>query len=75
MAESNRKRSPALAIVHVVLWIGVVIAAAYGGWLGFTGVYLANGAPQEAAAAGMALAIAVIPYVIARAWDEITDFS
>lgn len=35
-----------------------------------TGIFAANGAPQEAAAAAMGIACAVIPYCIARAVSE-----
>jgi hypothetical protein len=31
----------------------------------------ANGAPQEAAAAAVALCWSIIPYVLARTWDEL----
>lgn len=42
-----------------------VVFAVIGGLLLLTGIGAANGAPQEAAAAAIALAIAGIPYMIA----------
>jgi hypothetical protein len=50
-----------------LLWILVALAALAGGAIVFVGVSAARGAPQEAAAAAIGIALAVIPYVFARA--------
>ena len=49
-----------LRVFEVLTWIG----AALGGLMLFGGLSAANGAPQEAAAAAMAVALVVIPYCI-----------
>ena len=43
-----------------------------GGLLGLLTVAVASGAPQEAAGAALACASAVVPYVLARAVDELS---
>ncbi len=53
------------------MWIATIIMSLVGAVVGFGGMAAANGAPQEAAAAGMGLACAVIPYCIARALTEL----
>jgi DNA-directed RNA polymerase subunit RPC12/RpoP len=53
------------------LWVLTVLGCVIGGLIGVGGVVLANGAPQEAAAAAIAVACAVIPYCLARAADEL----
>lgn len=53
------------------MWIVTVIMSLFGAVFGFGGMILANGAPQEAAAASMGLACAVIPYCLAKALTEI----
>ncbi len=52
-------------------WIVTIISSSLGGLFAFGGVAFANGAPQEAAAAAIGVACAVIPYCIARAVSEI----
>jgi hypothetical protein len=52
------------------LWIVVIAGSLIGGSIAFFGVMLANGAPQEAAAAAVGLACAAIPYCLARAASE-----
>jgi hypothetical protein len=37
------------------------------------GFLFANGAPQEAAAAGLGLSMAVIPYCMAKAYSEMNN--
>lgn len=53
------------------LWLLTLLSAvgAYGSLQ--IGLYMASSAPQQAAAAAMAMASAVIPYVLARATDEL----
>jgi hypothetical protein len=50
-----------------LLWVLVILSALAGGLVVFAGVATGAGAPQEAAAAAVGLALAVIPYVIVRA--------
>ena len=54
-----------------VLWVVTIICAAIGGFFFVSVIKSANGAPQEAAGAAMALCMAVIPYVISRAVSEL----
>lgn len=53
------------------LWALTIIGALIGGIVLFMGLLTASGAPQEAAAAGIALAFTVIPYCLARASSEL----
>ena len=52
------------------LWILVVIGSIIGALAAFIGVLFAKGAPQEAAAAAIGIALSVIPYCLARAVSE-----
>lgn len=63
------EKAPKTTSVQVV-WI-LPLLGAIGGGLFFLAAFTANGAPQQAAAAGMACAVAIIPYVLARAVTEI----
>ncbi|MFJ7884682.1 hypothetical protein ACIQYF_14485 [Pseudomonas sp. NPDC096917] len=54
-----------------LMWIVTIIMSFVGAFIGFYGMYAASSAPQEAAAAAMGLACAVIPYCAARAFSEI----
>lgn len=56
--------------MYKFLWALTAIGAVFGGLIAFFGVLGANGAPQEAAAAAMGMACAVIPYCLARAYSE-----
>jgi hypothetical protein len=53
------------------LWALTVLSAVLGGVVVTFGVFAASGAPQEAAAAAIGVALAVIPYCLARAVSEI----
>jgi hypothetical protein len=53
-------------------WIVAQLSAVLGGLVGIGGSFLANGAPQEAAAAAMGCIIVIAPYVFARAVSELT---
>jgi len=53
------------------LWIIVIIGSILGGVAALIGVIGAKSAPQEASAAAIGLAFAVIPYCLARAVSEI----
>ena len=52
------------------LWIVTAIGSLLGALVVVGGVAAAKGAPQEAAAAAIGLALAVIPYCLARAVSE-----
>ena len=52
------------------LWKLSALGSVLGGLVALIGVTAANGAPQEAAAAAMGIAFAVIPYCLARAASE-----
>ena len=55
---------------------GLAIAGALlGGLVLVGGLVLSNGAPQEAAVAGVALACAVLPYCLARAAHAISSIN
>jgi hypothetical protein len=56
------------------MWIVTIVMSFVGAFVGFYGMYAANSAPQEAAAAAMGLACAVIPYCAARGFSEIRSF-
>jgi ABC-type polysaccharide/polyol phosphate export permease len=55
------------------LWFLTSLAAIFAAFALVFGVAHANGAPQEASSAAIAVAIAVIPYVFARAWESMKD--
>lgn len=52
------------------MWIVTFICALLGGVWFMLGTTLTNSAPQSAAVAAQAMALAIIPYVIARASSE-----
>lgn len=54
------------------LWTLTVLGCVVGGFVALVGVGGATGAPQEAAAAAIGVACAVIPYCLARAVSEIS---
>ena len=54
-----------------VLWVFTLLGSLLGGLFGVLGLLTAHGAPQEAAAAAIAVACAVIPYCFARAASEL----
>ena len=53
-----------------VLWMCTIIGAVLGAIVLVLSFVSANGAPQEAAGAAIAVALAVIPYCLARAVQE-----
>lgn len=65
-------RSTFAAIIYTILWLCSALGAIAGGLLLAT-AFLAGAAPAQGAAAAMAAACAVIPYVIARAWEKLTE--
>jgi hypothetical protein len=56
-------------------WVVTGLAAFIAGGVLFLTVGSANGAPQEAAGAAIALAICVIPYVFTRACQAFTEMA
>ncbi len=64
----------ARGIVSRALWAGAGAGAVTGGYSALFGLAEAESSPQQAAAAAVAAAFAVVPYVVARAFDEITDW-
>ncbi|MCV4285117.1 hypothetical protein [Pseudomonas capsici] len=52
------------------MWFVTIFMSVIGAFVGFGGVILSKGAPQEAASAAIGLLCAVIPYCIARAFTE-----
>jgi hypothetical protein len=58
-----------------LFWLIALAGALVGGGVAIAGINSAHSAPQEAAAAGMAVAVAVIPYVLARAVQELASTS
>jgi ABC-type phosphate transport system permease subunit len=55
------------------LWVCTIIGSLFGTLVFIVGVVFANGAPQEAAASAMAVALAVIPYVLARSAEALSN--
>lgn len=53
-----------------VLWILTIISSLCGALYFISGLLMSRSAPQEAASAAGAVAFAVIPYCLARAWSE-----
>lgn len=59
-------------IVSRGLWFLAACGVAVGGFILVTALLGSNGAPQEAAGAALGCGFAILPYVLARAFDEIT---
>jgi len=55
-----------------ILWALSLLGALAGGLFAVVTIPLASGAPQEAAGAAMACALAIVPYVLARSWEEVS---
>ena len=58
--------------MHTFVWAVAVIGALIGAVDLVLGVRLQESAPQQAVVAAMSVGWAVIPYVVARAYDELT---
>lgn len=65
-------RSRGAALIARTFWVCALLGAVGGGFVGYMSVVMASGAPQEAAGAAIGCLIAVVPYVFARAVDELT---
>jgi len=57
--------------MHTLVWILAILGSLIGAAVLLFGVLFAQGAPQEGAAAAIACAWAILPYVGARAVDEL----
>ena len=57
--------------MRALLWIVAMMGALGGAAILVLGAMFSNGAPQQAASAAMGIGAAVIPYVLARSWDEV----
>lgn len=53
------------------LWVLTILGALLGALIAFVGVVGASGSPQEASAAAIGIACAVVPYCLARAVSEL----
>lgn len=67
-----RSSSGIASLVRKVCWMLSLLAAALAGWMGATDISDAESAPQQAAAAAIALLFAIVPYLSARSLDELT---
>jgi hypothetical protein len=54
-----------------LLWLVALIGAGIGGLTTCGTLATANGAPQQAAGFALGLALACVPYVLARSWEEL----
>lgn len=52
-------------------WVMTMIGCVLGGIVVLFGIFGANGAPQQAASAGIGISLAAIPYCFARAVSEV----
>jgi ABC-type Mn2+/Zn2+ transport system permease subunit len=53
-----------------ILWGVTIVSSLIGGLYFIAGLLMSKSAPQEAATGACAVAFAVIPYCLARAWSE-----
>lgn len=58
-------------VLTALLYLGVLVGVALGTLLLVDAFISANGAPQQAAGAGLAVACVVIPYCLARAAEKL----
>ena len=68
--EAGRADDTEGAIMIKFLWVLTILGSILGALAAGSGIMLASGAPQEAAAAAVGIAFAVIPYCLARAAPE-----
>lgn len=57
------------------LWVLVILGSLAGGLVLVATMTFAQGAPQEAAGAALAVALAVLPYCLARAGDSFAQMN
>ena len=60
-------------VLSRIVWLLPILGALCGGAVGFFTLLAASGAAQQAAGYAMACALAVVPYVLARGLDEMSD--
>jgi hypothetical protein len=58
-------------MLRILLWVIAIVGVGVGAVTFVQGLVLADSAPQQAAQSAMALAFAVLPYVLARSVDQI----
>jgi hypothetical protein len=58
-------------IVSKMMWVAAALGCV-GGALLFGSAFFEKAAPAQGAAGALAACCAIIPYVAARAWDELT---
>ena len=68
----DEQSPPTTSGVAKVFYVISMLAALVGGAIGILGSLMANGAPQEAAAAAIGCLIVIGPYVFARGIDKVT---
>lgn len=59
-----------MTVVSKMLWIAAGIGSVGGAVLLVFGI-ASTSAPQQGAAGAMGAAVAILPYVLARSWDEL----
>jgi hypothetical protein len=59
-------------MLRVILWVLTIIGAAFGTLVLLSSLFSAQSAPQQAAAAAIAVALVVLPYCCARALSELS---
>jgi hypothetical protein len=60
-------------LMKIFFWIVTILACIIAGSLFIFTITSSKGAPQEAAGAAMACAVAIIPYVFARAVEKLSN--
>lgn len=66
------RRHVAVFIVSKILWLLALPGVALGAVFFVEAILGGQGAPQQGAAGALAAASAILPYVLARTWDELT---
>ncbi|MBL7872105.1 MAG: hypothetical protein JNM78_10865 [Cyclobacteriaceae bacterium] len=59
--------------MRVIFWVICILACLIAGVVLFVTITISAGAPQEAAGAAIACAIVIIPYVLARAVEGLSN--
>lgn len=70
-SQAPAAKSPSFAVASA-LWALTIFGSLAGGFTLIHTFAAAKGAPQQAAGAAMAIAVAVIPYCLARAVSELS---
>jgi hypothetical protein len=61
--------------MHTLVWVLALLGAIFGGIELILGVRAAESAPQQAVVAAVAIGCGVLPYVFARACDELANYN